>query len=412
MGKVITIKERFLAHPVGIYLFAFLLPIYPKFYTLGILALLIDLIIRRVSLRQKNHHSASLITRFNVGLVLFFILHLTGILYSSNTAFAWSDIGMKASFVLFPIIFLYYPKSVDWKNFGKSFIAGAVFSIILCLINATITYWRDGFVSNFFDSHLSFLMHRSYWATYLVMAYSLTWFLYNKKLLPTIISIFLLLLFSLLTFMSGSKMGILILILTTLAWVTYVVLKKKAYVMGALSLLLFLIIGGATYTYSPQLRTRIQAGMQSLTNTNSISPTSKESNAARILVWSSAMDEIKEHPIWGVGTGDIKDELYQRNLSNGYTGVAEMHLNAHNQFLNSYLAIGILGFLTLLLSFLKPFWRIRGEHQFVVRSLVVILFLSLFTESFFETQAGIVPGAFILSLIANYSTTSAGKDQV
>ena len=122
------------------------------------------------------------------------------------------------------------------------------------------------------------------------------------------------------------------------------------------------------------------------------------------------MDEIKEHPIWGVGTGDIKDELYQRNLSNGYTGVAEMHLNAHNQFLNIYLAIGILGFLTLLLSFLKPFWRIRGEHQFVVRSLVVILFLSLLTESFFETQAGIVPGAFILSLIANYSTTSAVKD--
>ena len=405
-----TIKERFLTHPVGIYLFAFLLPIYPKFYTLGILLLLIDLIIRRVSLRQKNHPNTSIITRFNSGAVLFFILHLTGILYSSNTTFAWSDIGMKASFVLFPIIFLFYPKSIDWENFGKSFIAGAVFSIILCLTNAAITYWQDGFVANFFDSHLSFLMHRSYWATYLVMAYSLTWFLYNKKLLSTIISVILLLLFSLLTFMSGSKMGILVLIFTTLAWVIYVVIKKKAFIMGAISLVLFLIIGGGTYTYSPQLQTRIQAGVQSLTSSSSISPTSTESNAARILVWSSALDEIKEHPIWGVGTGDIKDELYRRNLANGYTGVAEMHLNAHNQFLNSYLAIGILGLMSLVLSFLIPFRRIKGEHQFVVRSLVVILFLSLLTESFFETQAGIVPGAFILCLIANYSTTSAVKD--
>jgi O-antigen ligase len=410
MGKVMTIKERFLTHPVGIYLFAFLLPIYPKFYTLGILLLLIDLIIRRVSLRQKNHPNTSIITRFNSGAVLFFILHLTGILYSSNTTFAWSDIGMKASFVLFPIIFLFYPKSIDWENFGKSFIAGAVFSIILCLTNAAITYWQDGFVANFFDSHLSFLMHRSYWATYLVMAYSLTWFLYNKKLLSTIISVILLLLFSLLTFMSGSKMGILVLIFTTLAWVIYVVIKKKAFIMGAISLVLFLIIGGGTYTYSPQLQTRIQAGVQSLTSSSSISPTSTESNAARILVWSSALDEIKEHPIWGVGTGDIKDELYRRNLANGYTGVAEMHLNAHNQFLNSYLAIGILGLMSLVLSFLIPFRRIKGEHQFVVRSLVVILFLSLLTESFFETQAGIVPGAFILCLIANYSTTSAVKD--
>ncbi len=405
-----TIKERFLTHPVGIYLFAFLLPIYPKFYTLGILLLLIDLIIRRVSLRQKNHPNTPIITRFNSGAVLFFVLHLTGILYSSNTTFAWSDIGMKASFVLFPIIFLFYPKSIDWENFGKSFIAGAVFSIILCLTNAAITYWQDGFVANFFDSHLSFLMHRSYWATYLVMAYSLTWFLYNKKLLSTIISVILLLLFSLLTFMSGSKMGILVLIFTTLAWVIYVVIKKKAFIMGTISLVLFLIIGGGTYTYSPQLQTRIQAGVQSLTSSSSISPTSTESNAARIFVWSSALDEIKEHPIWGVGTGDIKDELYRRNLANGYTGVAEMHLNAHNQFLNSYLAIGILGLMSLVLSFLIPFRRIKGEHQFVVRSLVVILFLSLLTESFFETQAGIVPGAFILCLIANYSTTSAVKD--
>lgn len=407
-----TIKELFLTHPVGIYLFAFLLPIYPKFYTLGILLLLIDLIIRRVSLRQKNHPNTSIIKRFNSGAVLFFILHLTGILYSSNTTFAWSDIGMKASFVLFPIIFLFYPKSIDWENFGKSFIAGAVFSIILCLTNAAITYWQDGFVANFFDSHLSFLMHRSYWATYLVMAYSLTWFLYNKKLLSTIISVILLLLFSLLTFMSGSKMGILVLIFTTLAWVIYVVIKKKAFIMGMISLVLFLIIGGGTYTYSPQLQTRIQAGVQSLTSSSSISPTSTESNAARILVWSSALDEIKEHPIWGVGTGDIKDELYRRNLANGYTGVAEMHLNAHNQFLNSYLAIGILGLMSLVLSFLIPFRRIKGEHQFVVRSLVVILFLSLLTESFFETQAGIVPGAFILCLIANYRPTSAVNDPI
>ncbi len=407
-----TIKELFLTHPVGIYLFAFLLPIYPKFYTLGILLLLIDLIIRRVSLRQKNHPNTSIIKRFNSGAVLFFILHLTGILYSSNTTFAWSDIGMKASFVLFPIIFLFYPKSIDWENFGKSFIAGAVFSIILCLTNAAITYWQDGFVANFFDSHLSFLMHRSYWATYLVMAYSLTWFLYNKKLLSTIISVILLLLFSLLTFMSGSKMGILVLIFTTLAWVIYVVIKKKAFIMGTISLVLFLIIGGGTYTYSPQLQTRIQAGVQSLTSSSSISPTSTESNAARILVWSSALDEIKEHPIWGVGTGDIKDELYRRNLANGYTGVAEMHLNAHNQFLNSYLAIGILGLMSLVLSFLIPFRRIKGEHQFVVRSLVVILFLSLLTESFFETQAGIVPGAFILCLIANYRPTSAVNDPI
>lgn len=402
MGKVEIFQSWYRKHPIGIYLFSALIPINPRFYTLGIILLIIDLIIRKFLLHQSPVTHKKLSSGINYGLVLFFLLHVTGAIYSENTAFASMDIGMKVSFLIFPFIFLIYPLRVNWFRLSKAFILGAIISIVLSVGHATYIYMNEGFYSNFFDSRLSFMMHRSYWATYIAIAYSLSWYLYLKKELSTGSAASLLLLFSAMIFMSGSKMGILILLIITISWITFFITTKKKYKLGLVSLGLFLGVGWTIYNYAPQLNTRINNGIESVFGGKKIAPTSTESNAARILVWSSALDEIKENALFGVGTGDIKDQLKARNIKNGYTGVAEMNMNAHNQFLNTQLALGVLGLLALLFSFIQPFIRANKEHQFALRTIVVILFLSLLTESFFETQAGIIPGAFLLSLIGSY----------
>lgn len=402
MGKVKQFLNWYRENPAGIYLFSALIPVNPKLYTLGIILLVLDLLIRKSVLRQQPKQNKRSNCIINYGLILFFLLHVIGLFYSENIDFATMDIGMKVSFLLFPLLFLMYPLKVNWIHFGKALIIGAMFSIFISVAHATYRYINDGFFSNYFDSHLSFLMHRSYWATYLVMAYSFSWYLFLKKELSTILASVLLILFSCFTFMSGSKMGIFILLIVTISWVIYLITKKKKYRLGLLSLGLFLIVGWTIYNHAPQLNTRINSGIQSVFGGGTIEPTSTESNTARILVWSSALDEIQENLLFGVGTGDIKDHLKDRNIKNGYTGVAELNLNAHNQFFNTQLALGIFGFFALLFSFIHPYLMARKEHQFLLRSIIMILFLSLLTESFFETQAGIVPGAFLLSLIGSY----------
>jgi len=404
MARIDDFKNAYKNNPVGIYLFAALIPINPKFYTLGIILLVVDLIIRKFIIRLEATPTKKSVIQINYWLIIFFLLHVTGLFYSENVGFATMDIGMKLSFLVFPILFLIYPLKVNWTYLAKAFILGAIISIFVSVGHATYVYMKEGFFSNFFDSRLSFLMHRSYWASYLIVAYSFSWYLFLKKELSTIGSATLLVLFSLFTFMSGSKMGILILLIITSSWIIYLITKNKKYKLGLISVGLFLGVGWTTYTYAPQLNTRINNGIQSIFGGEKIEPTSTESNDARILVWSSALDEIKENPLLGVGTGDIKDQLKARNIKNGYTGIASLNLNAHNQFFNTQLALGIFGLIALVLSFVQPFMKATGELKFILRSIVGILFLSLLTESFFETQAGIIPGAFLLSLIGSSPT--------
>ena len=397
-----SIKQSYLDNPVGLYLLAFLIPINPKWLTLGILLFISDLIIRTIIFKQRIPTLSISLKDTRIWLILFFLFHIVGVTYTENTSFAWMDIGMKLSFILFPILFFLYPAKVKWDKFAVYFIVGAIASIIISLIQATINYYERGYIAYFFDSRLSFMMHRSYWATYLVMASTLSWFLFYKhqlKLIPTIILFFV---FSAFVFMSGSKMGILLLLLSTVIWVIALLIQRKAYLFGVLVLFFLVGIGVSVDYVAPQLSIRIKNGINSISGSEKIDPSTTESNASRILVWRSSRAIISDNFLLGVGTGDVKDELKKQNLKSGYTGIAELNMNAHNQFFNTHVAIGFFGLISLLLSFFTAFYIGIRKRIILLPILVTILFLSLLTESFFETQAGIIPGAFLLSLIGSY----------
>ncbi len=75
-----------------------------------------------------------------------------------------------------------------------------------------------------------------------------------------------------------------------------------------------------------------------------------QSTGMRIQAWESALDLVKSNPIFGTGTGDVKDELVKMYNSKGFVEIFNLRLNAHNQFLQSFAALGIFGFLLLLLA--------------------------------------------------------------
>jgi O-antigen ligase len=364
---------------------------------MGILIIAIDLLWRLLVLKQRRNESIGLITSSIHWLMLFFLAHLTGMTYSENSGFGWMDIGTKLSFFIFPVLAFFYPIKTNLDRFAWFFIRGALVAIVVSLIFAAYNYYNRGFIAYFFDSRLSFMMHRSYWATYLVIATSFIWYFFLTGKISFGKGVILYTVFSALTFMTGSKMGILLLIITTFIWLALLLKQKKAYLLGLFTLLFMLGIGLGVDYFAPQLSTRLKSGMAVFSGKD-IDPTTTESNAARILVWRSSMKVIQENFVFGVGTGDIKDKLKAQYLKDGYTGVAELNMNAHNQFLNTHVAIGIVGSLTLLLSFIFAYLRSLKQEK-TLSIIVLILFLSLLTESFFETQAGIIPGAFFLAFI-------------
>jgi O-antigen ligase len=147
-----------------------------------------------------------------------------------------------------------------------------------------------------------------------------------------------------------------------------------------------------------------------ISKSEKIDISSIESSSARILTWTSSIELIKENPILGVGTGDIKNELLRVYQKNKYAGALKQKLNSHNQFLQATAALGILGFISLFLMFGLPLLIAVKNKNITLLMAIIIVALFATTESVFEVQAGsvfyafIIPILFVLSISPNKFT--------
>ena len=117
-------------------------------------------------------------------------------------------------------------------------------------------------------------------------------------------------------------------------------------------------------------------------------------------MWTTSLQLFSEHPFAGVGTGDVRDALDQRNEELGNLGVVEHSLNSHNQYLNTGVQLGLVGLLPMFFAFLTSFAiaiRKRNLILFITTSTFV---LTMLFESFLETQAGLIPVTLFLLLLS------------
>ncbi|HXB11537.1 MAG TPA: hypothetical protein VNZ45_06100, partial [Bacteroidia bacterium] len=85
------------------------------------------------------------------------------------------------------------------------------------------------------------------------------------------------------------------------------------------------------------------------------------------------------------------------------TGAEKERLNAHNEYLESAVELGIGGFFCLLACLLLPLYKSIKEHRFVYLMFLIIVILNFLTESMFETQGGtIFYGLFNSLLMFNF----------
>ena len=125
-------------------------------------------------------------------------------------------------------------------------------------------------------------------------------------------------------------------------------------------------------------------------------PSADESSSSlRVISWKSALTLWKNNPLLGCGTGDVKNELVNLYLKQGHQLSAEKKLNAHSQILQSAAALGLPGLVLTLLLFLLPLRKGRSGAKFLAFLLVVFGF----TESIFETQAGVIFYALMMPWI-------------
>lgn len=118
----------------------------------------------------------------------------------------------------------------------------------------------------------------------------------------------------------------------------------------------------------------------------------------RIEFWKAAMHIILEHPLTGVGTGDMPG-AYREEYRKMNTKLMEKYrLRAHNQYLAIGVGLGIPALLYFLLTLIYPVAERIRKRDILFLSFWLIFFISMFTEDTLETQAGATFAALFWSL--------------
>jgi O-antigen ligase len=174
--------------------------------------------------------------------------------------------------------------------------------------------------------------------------------------------------------------------------------KKVNWFLG-IGVLLFSLV----FVINNPIKTRFETMLSALGNIQTKNNSSVESNTARILMWNASWQVWKKDLILGVGTGDYNDELIDYNKSNKNLGVAKEELNAHNQFLNTSVQLGLLGLIVLVMIFISTFsYSQKSIWQVLI---LTVFFINFLVESFLETQAGVVLFSTLLLLLFKNNKT-------
>jgi hypothetical protein len=103
--------------------------------------------------------------------------------------------------------------------------------------------------------------------------------------------------------------------------------------------------------------------------------------------------------IGGTGTGSANDALMEHYQTHGMTVAFKEHLNSHNQYLQTFITLGIGGFIGLLVMLFFPLSHAISNRNLLYAGFIFIFALNIFVESMLETQAGNLFFAFFNALL-------------
>ena len=333
-------------------------------------------------------------------IIAFYLMHIIGIIYSENKDIAYFDVEVKASLFAFPLLLLLtskYVKSIK-EIFLKLFVLASSIISLYLIIRVFYHFLFLNDITDFMYSNFSVLLHPSYYAMYLIFSLIIISYVYNqgfckKKnilILPLLLNIVAL-------FLADSKSGyVSALVIFIYLLINFFYKKSKLYTIVSVSVVI--IIGIIMINTNQRLKIMLNV-VEDYEKTISKPNNYKESTGLRILSWNAAAQVVKENPITGVGTGDIKQELFKKYEELNYQKNIDIKMNVHNQFIETWLGQGIFGFILLLLVLILPFIDAVKQKNILLQGFLLLIFINFLFESMLNTQAGTIFFGFFYSLL-------------
>lgn len=375
-------------------LIALLLPIYQK--TIPLL-----IVIWTVQNLFYNFKSFSFISIYRnktaVLLISFFLLHILTLVITENKSSGLFDIESKLSLLIFPLIFTLNP-----KPYKKSYLSIFNYFILGCLIAGLICLTHSFYLKIAFDARwqyftytdLSILMHPTYFAMYICLAIVLSFnaLLISKNNISRLFYIFTILFFMTIVMLLSSKAGLIVLFFLVIIFLFKFIKKNKKNIILILTFS-FLMLGLI------MKNDRFSVMKDTLYNKYVLGKTQIESTNERLIVWSTVIKKLKTDWLFGTGAGDLKFDLTKEFKKSGFNLGEEKLLNAHNQYLETFLSVGILGIVILLLILIICFKIQYNHNNLELLGFIIIITINFIFESILNNQAGIVFFSLFISFL-------------
>jgi O-antigen ligase len=343
-----------------------------------------------------------------------YLLYVAGLLWTTDFDYAWFDLEVKLSMLIFPLVFatadfgFLYPGS--FRLILRSYVAGCVAGSLI-LFSHSVMLWKEGVENAFFYLQLGWHFHASYYAMYLNLAIAviLTGAVSgnsasSKDFRPgndgsrfpgpgwVLVSCW----FFVFIFLLSSKMGLISLVLNGLFTATYWIIIRKRYMSGIILLTAFSLSFWACTRVFSLATSRFDQSAETIKGN---APRNQaRSTADRIDIWKASIDIIRSSPLTGVGTGDVKDKLMEKYRERNISHALEFKLNAHNQYLQTFMTLGVPGISLLLLMLILPALTSFRKKCFLYLFFILLFAVNILVESMLETQAGVVWYAFFNSV--------------
>jgi O-antigen ligase len=385
-------------------LIAFLIPFGYEFNTLIILCGVSFFFLPDVKARLDT----VLANKWTYAFFSYFFLHLIACFFSGNKKEGLTILSNSVCWIVFPLII--FDKKTDAATFKKilfAFVIGCFSVGVLCILRALLSWLFFG-SNEFYYSKFSFFTHPSYLAMYfvfsqlIVMLYYKDWFGHTQKTKREVI--ILSIVFVVCIFLFASKIGI----FSAILLLPGTLFVKAFQNHGSFKLILKILTGVlltiiVTYNIFGRPFQRINSAIRVATHPENIDKTANESTAVRILIWRISTKIIEENIFLGTTPGDSNDALFESYEHNGLTGALKNRLNAHNQFLQTFIGTGLPGFALILFLTLFVMTYALIKRLYMLALFETLMIMNFMVESMLVRTAGIYFFVFFLCLLLNFS---------
>ncbi|OMP32200.1 O-antigen ligase [Mangrovimonas sp. DI 80] len=352
--------------------------------------------------------------------IFYFVILLSSLLYSEDLRKGIGVIGGSLSYFIVPFIPLFFSKEdVDLKFITKFYLNLICILFFVLFFVAVYKNYQEGYTLEYVLNSLSGTdvietgkyRYINYW-----------YFIYDKfaspiDMQPIYLGMFTNLALVFLLFSKGDikevffniKLGILSCFILLLAsrsqilififnYLIFIVFFDKSKFWDKIPFLMFFptIFFALAFT-NPVMRTRIS---EAFSYKEAFYEDSFGGTSLRIKKWKSAVRTIKNSPFIGFGVGDGKNELMkQYKIDKFYLGYYNK-FNAHNQYLDTVLYVGVFGLIAIFLIFYYSY--VDSVDNPVLLFISNIFGIGFITESMLNRQWGIIAFAFFLIIFSTF----------